>query len=261
MPPDLRAKTYRTEAVILRRTDYGETDRIYSALTPDLGRIDLIAKGARKPHSNAGRVLDYFARVDLDLARGRELQVVRHAGLLSRSEFIRTDLGAYGAAAYFAELVRILLQPREVHQDVYLLLVRSLDLLEHGGDPWLTARHFELALLHALGYQAEMFACVRCRRPLRAEPNAFSSGLGGMLCPDCRHADPAAAMISVNGQKYVRGLLRDGMAAVARLQLSATERQEIEFVTTQFARSIAEREFRSLAVMGQLNQAPRQAGE
>ena len=42
---------YRTEAIILRRTNYGEADRVISLITPDRGKISGIAKGVRKPKS------------------------------------------------------------------------------------------------------------------------------------------------------------------------------------------------------------------
>lgn len=61
-------------ALVLRRTDYGEADRILQLLTPEHGRVDCIARGARKQTSTSRGALATLAllhvRVDLPLAEG-----------------------------------------------------------------------------------------------------------------------------------------------------------------------------------------------
>ncbi len=46
-----RERTFRTEAIVLRRKDFGEADRILTLFTPELGKIRALAKGIRKPAS------------------------------------------------------------------------------------------------------------------------------------------------------------------------------------------------------------------
>ena len=255
MTESLRDRLYKSEAVVLSRLNYAEADRILVLFTPFRGKVDAIAKGARKVTSKLGPHLDYFARVNLDLARGRELDVVTGAETLDAFTGLRKNLDAYGHACYFVELVKGLTQPRQEHRDVYELLVRSLTLLNQGVDPWVVSRHFELALLHALGYRPELFACVTCKEPIVAERNSFSAGLGGLLCPKCRNEDPASSPLSVNAQKYLRTMERSGLAVAARLRPSASERLEIQQVTSHYVRHIAEHEFNSLRILGALQQA------
>jgi len=255
MRESLRDRLYTTEAIVLSRLDYGEADRILVVFTPFRGKLDVIAKGARKAMSRLGPHLDYFGRVSLQLARGRELDVVTSAETLDTYGRLRENLDAYGHACYFAELVKSLTQPRQEQRDVYDLLARSLVLLDDGVDPWVIARHFELALLHALGYRPELFRCVNCREEIRPERNSFSPELGGLLCPRCRNEDPASVPLSINAQKYLRTLERSGLAAAARFAPSAVERLEIQQVTSHYVRHVAERDFHSLRVLGALQKA------
>lgn len=255
MTDSLRERLYRSEAIVLSRLDFGEADRILVVFTPFRGRLDLIAKGARKSKSRLGPALDYFAHVHLELARGRELDVVRGVETIERFDYLRENLDAYGHASYFVELVKGLTQPREQHKDIYDLLARSLTLLNEKIDPWVVARHFELALLYALGYRPELFQCVNCQRPIEAQVNYFSSALGGLLGPECRGEDPSAIALSVNAQKYLRLLEREGLAAAARVRPSHQERMEIQSVTSHYLRYIAEREFHSLRVLQTLQPA------
>lgn len=249
MATSLRERLFRTEAIVLGRLDYGEADRILVVFTPAMGKLDVIAKGARKTQSKLGPSLDLFACVHLDLAKGRELDVVRSVVRVRRFDRLRGDLEAFAHASYFAELVRAFTQPREEHPELYSLLLNSLVLLNDGIDLWMLTRHFELALFANLGYRPELFECVNCHRPIQAEENAFSAAMGGLLCPDCRSEDPSAIPMSVNAQKYLRILERDGLGVAARFTPSEQERMEIQHVTGHYVRHIAEREFQSLRVL------------
>ncbi len=238
---------------MLTRLDLGEADRIVTLYTPHFGKLGIIAKGARRSGSKIGPALDYFGRVKLHLARGRDLDIVTSAELIDPHERLRLDLDAFGYASYYAELVRHLTQDRQENRQVYDLLKRSLSVLNERVDPWPVTRHFELALLSALGYRPELLRCVNCRRVIEAEVNTFSATLGGILCPTCRGTDPGAIRLSINAQKYLRELLRNGLSATIRLQPSEDESQEIERTTSEYLRFVSERDFSSLRVLSVLN--------
>lgn len=61
----------RTKAVILRRTNYGEADRILQLLTPEYGKISVIAKGARREKSKLAGGIELFAVSDVSVRQGR----------------------------------------------------------------------------------------------------------------------------------------------------------------------------------------------
>lgn len=255
----LRNRLYRTEAVVLARQNYSEADRIFIVYTPDRGRMSIIAKGIRRPRSRFGSYLDYFARISLDLAKGRDLDVVTGVSAIDSHERLRTDTESYGYAAYFAELTRHLTQDRQENRPLYDLLASSLTLINEAVDPWPVARHFELGILTMLGYRPELFRCVNCARDVEAVPNSFSSQLGGMLCPACRLADPAATTLSIDAQKYLRTLARSGLTMVVRLDVSKPVRNEVAQAVAAYLRVVAEREFASLRVLDAMMEPPNHA--
>src|SRR2546428_4929599 len=72
-----RLATYRDRAVVLRKLDYGEADRIFTFLTREHGKVGAIAKGVRRPTSKLGPSLELYGHVDVLLAKGRcDLDVV-----------------------------------------------------------------------------------------------------------------------------------------------------------------------------------------
>lgn len=244
----LQERIYRTEAIVLNRLDYREADRIITVYTPERGKIRVIAKGVRRPLSRLGPHLEYFTRCRLMLAAGRELDTVTGAETVDPHLGLRSDLDAYGHASHMVEVLNRLTEDREAHQAVYDLLGSSLRLLADGLEPFIVTRHYEWALLTLLGFRPELYHCLHCQSELVAVPNAFSSRLGGMLCPRCRGADSGSREISINAQKFLRGLDRQGLSFVARLPLIDTVRTDVDGVMATYLRHVADTELRSLTV-------------
>jgi len=64
------SQTIRTKCVVLRRTNYGEADRILTILTPDHGQLSVIARGVRKEKSRLAGGIELFAICEVVLTRG-----------------------------------------------------------------------------------------------------------------------------------------------------------------------------------------------
>ncbi len=74
--------TFRTKAIVLRRTNYGEADRILQLLTPEHGRVSVIARGVRREKSKLAGAVELFAVSDVTVSSGRgELSILTSARL------------------------------------------------------------------------------------------------------------------------------------------------------------------------------------
>jgi DNA repair protein RecO len=75
-------KTTRTRAIVLRRTNYGEADRILQLLTPE-GRRGVMARGVRREKSKLAGGIELFAISDVVIGEGKgELGVLTSARLV-----------------------------------------------------------------------------------------------------------------------------------------------------------------------------------
>ncbi len=84
-------RTTRTKAIVLRRTNYGEADRIVQFLTPD-GRRSVMAKGVRKEKSKLAGGIELFAVSDVVIGEGRgDLGILTSAKLDTFYRHIMTD--------------------------------------------------------------------------------------------------------------------------------------------------------------------------
>ncbi len=128
-----RPRVYSTEGFTLRRTDFGEADRILTLFTPTYGKIRAIAKGVRKTKSRLAGHLEPFTRTQLLLATGRDLDIVTQAEGRERFERLPTDFWSATAAWYVAELVDRFLEDADPHPRLYALFVETLRRLDAAG--------------------------------------------------------------------------------------------------------------------------------
>src|SRR5437899_6348533 len=114
-----RLATYRDRAVVLRKHDYGEADRIFTLLTRDHGKVGAIAKGARRTSSKLGPSLELYGHVDVLLAKGRgELDVVAQVQRVPGYR-IGGDMSRMAHAALIAELAERVCEDRHAVGGVY----------------------------------------------------------------------------------------------------------------------------------------------
>jgi len=82
-----------TKGIILARTDYGEADRIITLLTPDHGKLRLIAKGVRRVKSKLAGGIELFSVSDITFIKGRgEIGTLVSARLEKHYRSIVTDI-------------------------------------------------------------------------------------------------------------------------------------------------------------------------
>jgi len=255
----LRDRVYRTEAIIIRRSDAGEADRLVTILTP-LGRQRVVARGARKLHSRLAGHIELFTHTMLMLAIGRNLHIVTQSSPLDRFERLRADLERIGAAYYAAELADRLVEEEAENKRAFSVLLGTLRALNAGAAIDLTLRAYELHLLDALGYRPQLYECAACGAVLTEATNRFSPVTGGALCPDCAGVDRQALPMSLAAFKLLRYLQSQPLEISGELRISPATRAETESLLRAYLRHILERDPRSLVFLDDVRQMLRTSG-
>jgi DNA repair protein RecO (recombination protein O) len=247
--------TFRTEAIVLRRRDFGEADRLLTLFTPDAGKIRAIAKGIRKPRSRKAGHLELYTRSNLLLARGRGLDIITQAVTVDAYRPLREDLLRSTYGSYFIELLDRFTPDEAENKPLYDLLAQALGWLAEARDLALTARYYELQLLGMAGYQLELFYCVVKGEKVAAEDQYFSPADGGVVCPACGETRQGAFRISLNALKVLRHMIRSPYAAVQELALSGASHAELERVSHRTITYHLERQLKSVEFLRQVRQA------
>jgi DNA repair protein RecO (recombination protein O) len=143
----------RAHGLILRTHPLTETSTIVNWLTPDLGRIATVAKGARRPKSPFRGKLDLFYEGDFSFARSRksELHALREVVLTETNAALRTNLGWIQQASYFSALVDQTTETETPLPHIYDLVKNALRLILSGPPTALSVFAFEIRLLNELG--------------------------------------------------------------------------------------------------------------
>ena len=250
-----RIRLYRVEAVVLRRWDLGEADRILNLYTRQRGKLRAVAKGVRRPTSRLAGHLELFAHSNVLIARGRDLEIVSQAELIEPFRDLRRDERRIGLAGYVADLLDALTSEDDPQPLVFELLTETLRGIASQPDPFFVVRRYELRLLGALGYQPELYRCVVCGRPLEPVTNAFAPQLGGVACPLCAARDPAAVPLPAGAVKALRLLAGERWATVLERRTGPELRSAVESALYAYTRHILGRELASRAVLDQLQLA------
>ncbi len=244
----MNERIYRTEAIVLRRRDFGEADRLITLYTPGRGKQRVVAKGARKTTSRLGGHLELFTRSQLLLATGRNLDIITQAETITPYRALRQDLSRISYAYYVSDLLDKVTGDDEENRPLYNLLVQTLTGLDTASSPSLVVRFYVLRLLGLVGYQPAFFHCTRCQNELTEQSEQWLPP-AGVLCPDCALQTPGALPISLAAFKALRFLQRQPFADMTALRLSEPLQAEIEDILRRMIRPILERDLKSIAFL------------
>ncbi|MBI3343021.1 DNA repair protein RecO [Candidatus Gottesmanbacteria bacterium] len=149
-------RLYTTEAIVLKRKNIGEADRILTIFSKQYGRMRVLAKGIRRETSRRGPHLEVFSRVALVLHKGKTWDLVTEASGLEVFSELRKKLQLVSIGYYLCELVDALTPEHQEHRDIYTLLLGALTALNDmtDVDPVAVSEQFALELLRNLGYLA-----------------------------------------------------------------------------------------------------------
>jgi DNA repair protein RecO (recombination protein O) len=247
-----RERTYRTEAIVLRRHDFGEADRMLTLFSRERGKIQAIAKGARKPQTRKSGHVELFMRTTFLIAKGKNIDIITQAELVEPYKLLREDLVRTTYASYIVELLDRFTAEEDHDLRKYNLLADGLGWFASSDNVLLAARFYELRLLSLAGFQPQLFNCVSCGEPIEEQDQFFSAELGGLLCPNCRQADRRAQPISAVAVKVLRYLQSHNWNTVNALQLRRELHAELENIMHHYLIYLLERDLKSIDFLQRL---------
>ena len=143
----------RSSGIVLRTRPLTESSLIVHWLTPDLGRLGTVAKGARRPKSPFRGKIDLFYTAEFMLARSRrsDLHILREVSLRATRDGLRRDLGYLNQAAYCARLIEQTTETETPLPEIFGLFEGFLDALPNRKVRPEAVLGFEAKLLRELG--------------------------------------------------------------------------------------------------------------
>jgi DNA repair protein RecO (recombination protein O) len=236
----MAARTYTTEAVVLRSMRLGEADRVLHVYTLDRGRVGAVAKGVRKTTSRFGGRLEPLSHVELVLHQGKsDLQTVTSVQLVRSHQAARDDYYRLGVGLIGAEAMLRLFSEQEANERAFTAVTRFLDVLDaspHAAErPALDplALSFQLKLLWLSGYLPHLTSCAECGAE-DATLVGYSPRAGGAVCGACARRSEALGL-SGDGIRGIEALLASPLADAVALALGErAARDALRVVTASY---------------------------
>ena len=219
------SRTTSTEALLLHRLPYGESDLIVRLFTEQSGRVSCLARSARKSQKRFGGGLEplHTLSVSFDDRAGSDLGILRDASICVPRLTATTSLERMEAAGHGLRWLGQTLPPHSAEPEAWHAAIALLDQLDSpelpaGSTPTSLLASFGLRLLRALGWGLELGGCVVCERGCEPGRSARVDPLRGGLV--CRRCGRAPILLS--------GTLRERLAAAAEGELLIAGESEIE---------------------------------
>ena len=179
-----------TPALVIRRSDYSEYDRMVTLFSPVHGRIDAIARGCRKAKSPLLNACEPFTSGEFQLYQKGERFSIEQCQISESFYELRTDYDRLQHGVYWLKLLDACVMPDVPMGDLFLIALRALAHLNYSDLPAeLLTMAFEMHLMAQLGYAPRVDACQKCGRPIDGDAR-FDAERGGCVCLHCPSPAP-----------------------------------------------------------------------
>lgn len=186
-----------TQATILKTYEYSETSKILRLLTRDRGLCSVIAKGARRPKSRFGGLLEPFTDgvVTYYAKEGRELHTLSGFELHRERQALGRQLVRFAGAGLVTEIA-LRFASSAADENLFCQLRLALDrLVEETGDLEAAILEETWRLIDCLGFAPTLDRCSLCAEPPHPEGvSFFDVAEGALVCPSCRRQRPATTL-------------------------------------------------------------------
>ncbi|MBQ4609371.1 MAG: DNA repair protein RecO [Clostridia bacterium] len=209
-----------TNAIVVRRADYRENDRMITLFSPSLGRIDALCRGCRRQKSPLMAASELFCSGEYVLYQSGERTTVVSCAVTDTYYPLRSDYERLSHGMYCLELCAAAIQPMQENERLFLLLLRSLAHLCYGEiEPRRVTAVFLMGMTSLLGFRPQVGRCARCGTPIlqgkAGEETliaAFSPEQGGVLCPGCSAGE--RCRLREKDVLYLQDIMRRGLRSL-----------------------------------------------
>ncbi len=184
--------SFSTDAILLRRIEYGDYDLIVTYFTRSMGRISVIAKNAKKSVRRFAGALDPFIAMNIECSlpkRKGSLPVLNRVDIENPFANIRTNAAKTGYASYWVEIINSWMDQGKPDDAIYDLIFHVLDSLNRGKIPVeVLSVLFQIRFMGISGFKPNLSECGQCGIPLdeiQQHKVTFDLVSGRLICDRC----------------------------------------------------------------------------
>ncbi|MBR5234279.1 MAG: DNA repair protein RecO [Clostridia bacterium] len=236
--------TFSSDAIVLKITKTGESDRLLTLLTRDRGIMKAFAKAADRPKNKLHMSTNLFCYGRFTFYEGVKSTKVEECDLNETFYNLQSDIGKLALAQYFNELM-IETAPVETDANEYLrLLLNTLYFLANDKkNPRFLKSLFEMRLSSMIGYMPSLVGCKECGE-FETDPMFFNTESGELFCNFCKGT--GTKMFSLDTVTSMRHIVFSDFEKLYSLSADEKTLDSLETVTEKYLLNAIKRNFRTL---------------
>jgi len=252
---------FSTDAILIRRVEYGDHDLIVTYFTKNMGRLTVMAKNAKLSMKRFAGALDPFTVMNIQCTwpkRKNRLPILNNVDIDTAFARIRTSAVNTAYASYWLEMVNAWMEEGRKDLALYDLLFHVLDGLNRGTmDAPVLSLLFQIRFMSISGFTPNLSRCGICDMPIDNIPLkhiTFDIGEGQLICNACsRNASIRQGItVSKGTLKQLFWINGSDMARTERLKFSPAAITEGQQLLEAFIPCHIGREMKSLTVLRRL---------
>lgn len=235
------------KGVVLRSVDTKESDKILTVLTAEMGKVAVVAKGARSRRSKVTAATQLLVYSELVLTESHGWQILSEASTIELFDGVRQDVVLLSLASYFAELTEAVAYEETESGEILSLLLNALYALGTlCKPPELVKAAFEMKLMALIGFEPLLDRCAVCGEEDPKEP--VLDIRGGVLC--CRGCGGVGggnmAPLTPGAVAALRHVLYGDPKRLYSFTLESEDQRCMSRAAEAYVHAMLERKFRTL---------------
>lgn len=222
----------KIEGIVIRTTDYGETNKIVTIFSRELGKVSAMARGAKKPKSRLSSISQLLTHGHFLIQTGSGLGTLQQGEIISSMREIREDIFLTAYASFIVELTDKATEDKKHNPYLFEMLYQTLHYMSEGTDSEILALIYQTKMLPVLGLHPHFDTCAICHQ--EADFVAFSVREGGFLCKQHAQQDSYAIPVGEAVYKLLRLFYHFDLGRLGNVSVKEETKRQMSTVLNMY---------------------------
>lgn len=243
----------KTQGIVLKHINLGESDKIITILTDKLGKIDVVVHGAKSHKNKFMASTQPFCYGEYVLYKGKSLFTLSESSIIDSFQSILADFDKLIYGTYILELVDNLTEKEVKNISMLALLLKTLYIITHGEvELDILILVFEFKVISISGYLPQIRYCTKCKN--EALSGYFSIANGGIVCEVCGKTNQYDYKIDSDIIKYFQTLRNIKLEDINKFNYDSNKIEYIKTIMKNYIMYYCDKRFKSLEIINRLKQ-------
>lgn len=237
-------KTIKVNGIIIAENNSNDFDKMVTMLTPNLGKIECSARGARRTKSQLLAGTQFLCFGEYMLFKGSQnIYTINSCETIEMFYNLRTDLDKLFYASHITKIINDVTTENQNSFYVLKLFLNTLYAMSETDKnlDFLTSV-FKMRLMRIIGFCPNVNECVSCKS--KENLNYFSFKDNGFKCDNCAKLDTGAFEISEATRNAIIYSIKADAKKIFSFDLSEKSLKEFEIVSRLYLNEKLEKEYK-----------------